>query len=170
MKLNFRRALLLTALTFANSTVFSQPATPPVHCTDSSRECVVAAATAYLNGIVAHDPTNIPLAENAQRWENGINTAANAEKLRYSIKNDFGIKSVRGIRELRWIVEGNQAVGFFLMDSVFPITTTHIAERFQVENGMITEVENIFCASANHTPESSKMPSPTSLSFICSRL
>jgi hypothetical protein len=161
---------LVIAFLFSNSSIVSAKPIPITHCTDSSRECVVAAATAYLDGIVAHNSDNIPLAETAQRWENGINTANNAEKLRYSINNDLGIKLVRGLRELRWVVEGNQAVGFFVMDSVFPMTSTHIIERFQVENGLITEVENIFCASANRTPEPSKIPSPTNLSFICSRL
>src|SRR5690606_9980395 len=100
----------IIAFLFLNSSIIVAQPTTPTHCTDSSRECVVAAATAYLDGILAHNPDNIPLAENAQRWENGINTANNAEKLRYSIKNDIGIKLVTGLRELRWVVEGDQAV------------------------------------------------------------
>lgn len=173
------KSYALTALiTLASSAVFAQPISTPTHCTDSSRECVIEAATAYLNGIVAHDPTNIPLADDVQRWENGINTANNADKLRDSIKNDIGIKTVTGVRELRWFVDGNQVIGFFLMDSNYPWSqkyfgTTHIVERFQVENGMIKEVENVFCASPNshgQGQEPSKIPGPTSLSFICNRL
>lgn len=167
MKMTFKTVLATTVLLLVSANSFA-------YCTDSSRECVISATTAYLNGIVAHDPANIPFADNVQRWENGVNTAMNAEQLRNSIKNDIGIKSVKGIRDLKWYVDGSDAIAFFVLDAVIPGTniyvgTTHIFERFHVENGLINEVESTFCYSPGHTPEDGKIQPPTKLSIICKR-
>jgi hypothetical protein len=165
MKMTFKTVLATTVLSLVSANSFA-------FCTDSSRECVISAATAYLNGIVAHDPANIPFADNVQRWENGVNTAMNAEQLRNSIKNDAGIKLVKGIRDLKWYVDGEDAIAFFVMDAAIGksyVGTTHIFERFHVENGLISEVEATFCYSFTLTPEDGKIQPPTKLSFLCKR-
>lgn len=142
-------------------------------CQEDTRACVIESATAYLDALVSHDPSKVPLAENAKRWENGVNTGQNAEAIRNGLKNYFGFKTIQNLHNLRWLVDGNQAIVFYLIESNFPYThihygTTHVVERFKVQQGLIEEIEAIFCASANKNKENSLMDN-SKLSFMCTR-
>jgi hypothetical protein len=52
-------------------------------------------------------------------------------------------QAVVDIRELKWsVVDGDQAISLYLLDS--PSPPTYIAERFQVDGGLIHHIEAIF--------------------------
>lgn len=166
------QGLLIFTISFV--TLIAQ-ASPLLHCTDASRECVQSAANAYIQALLSHDASNIPLTEDATRWENGIKTAAGAKAIRNSVENDLSLKATHAIRDTRWLIDGNQAIAFYLLDVVIPYTTLHasttrIAERFLVEKGSIKEIEVIFCNSPGTKPESREVTSSIPFSFICSRL
>ena len=55
---------------------------------------------------------------------------------------------ITGIRNVRWIVEGDEAVAFYDLDVTTSDRPVLIAERFRVVGGLITEIEAIFFAQA----------------------
>ncbi len=114
----------------------------------TERDAVIAAAEQYLfHGLVEHDPDKVPLAPNAIRTEQGHNTGTSGEAIAKSLRSDI-MNVIQGIRNVRWIVEGDQAVAWYDLDTTRTETPVLIAERFRVENGLITEIEALF-----HTPE-----------------
>jgi hypothetical protein len=131
-------------------------------CTDGSRECVIASADTYLQALVSHDASEIRLAPDARRTENGLESGNNAEEIRSSLEPPTPDESITGIRDKRWWVDGDQAIVYYLADtSTLPpvdgvhTTTTRIAERFKVVGGLIHEIEAIFWVSPGPTPEGS---------------
>ena len=110
-------------------------------CTTDDRGCQITSANAYLASLVSHDASEIPLHPDAQRYENGNNTGDGAEAI--AAANEGAIMYViTGIRDLRWYVEGDQAVSVYLLDSLVP--PSYIFERFQVNGGLIQEIEARF--------------------------
>jgi hypothetical protein len=162
-----RSLLVATAVVGAGaalpSTVSARPSktAAPKPCTDSSRACVIEAANTYLKALISHDATQIRLAPNARRTENGMATGDNAAAIRKSLTPPTPDQSNVAMRQKRWWVEGENAICYYLLDtSTIPptplhTTTTHIAERFRVRNGLIYEIEAIFWASPGSTPEGS---------------
>ena len=114
----------------------------------SERSAVIEAAEKYLfHGLVEHDGTKVPLAENVVRIEQGKNTGDGKEALVAALAS-VGMSMIEGVENVRWIVEDEQAVAFYdlvLNISDLPVL---IAERFRVVDGLITEIEAIFHAQA----------------------
>ena len=71
----------IAALAFAGAATAQQVA--PV-CTDDSRDCMIAAARAYLDSIVNHDASKVPAHPAIKRTEQGRITAEGEQKLRDS--------------------------------------------------------------------------------------
>jgi hypothetical protein len=130
-------------------------------CRDLSRACVIEVATTY---IVAQADSSkrsgARVAPDVQRWENGIHNARSAEDIRGgSTEDDSGFTGLLSTRDLdRVLVDGDQAVFYWIMDVQDPVTgtyvaTAHISERFQLATDRcgdelspcITEIEAIFC-------------------------
>ncbi len=110
----------------------------------SSRESVIEAAEKYLfHGLVEHDGSKVPLAENVVRTEQGHNTGEGRNGLVEALAHDV-MNVITGIRNVRWIVEGDQAVAFYDLDVTTSDRPVLIAERFRVVDGFITEIEAIF--------------------------
>lgn len=167
---------LKTSVIFAISLLglSSLHALPAPSCTDSSRECVIAASTTYLDALVSHDPSHVPFDRNAERWENGANTGTSGQSISDGLKNDYRFKVIQGIRDVHWMVDGDQAIAYYLLDSIIPdtsvhVSTTHIAEKFIVKQGKIMEIEAIFCNSMTMSPEESKISSSNPPSILCNR-
>ncbi len=64
------------------------------------------------------------------------------------------MKVITGIRNVRWIVEGDEAVAFYDLDVTTSDRSVLIAERFRVVDGFITEIEAIFHAQPASDGES----------------
>ena len=131
-------------------------------CTENSRACMIAAATAYLDSIVAHDASKVPFAPNIRRTEQGHVTADSEAQIRELQKMQ---PDMAGRRNTRFFVDepNHEVIAYTLLEVTgtkadaarktfsdnFPAdqkkpSTVHLAERFKVEKGLITEIEAIF--------------------------
>ena len=147
----------------ARASIAADGPAPP--CTDTSRECVIDAAGTYIAALVSHKGDDVRLAPNARRTENGLVTGSSGEEIRNDLETNQGDAAITGSRDIRWFVDGENAIAYYLLDTsgIPPITgphtaTTHLAERFRVVNGLITEIEAIFWAMPGPTPEGSGWP------------
>jgi hypothetical protein len=131
-------------------------------CTSNSASCMIEAAGKYLDALVSHEASAVPLAQDAVRTEQGGNTGNGADEIREGLESPV-MDSISGIRDRRWFVEPetHNATVYYLLDSTtIPPTpahtaTGHIAERFKVINGQIHEIEAIFWLSPGPTEEGS---------------
>jgi hypothetical protein len=161
--LSWRRLLPFGAiLTVCVPTVMVIGTTPTAagvtYCTDSSRACVISAATSYLDALVSHNSSQVRLAPTAIRTENGYDTGDSGPQIANDLATNPQYLIVHDIRDVRWFVDGDQAIAMYLLDAAVPdlgthFATTHLAERFQVENGLITQIEAIDCTHPGLTPE-----------------
>ena len=112
----------------------------------STREAIIEVAEKYLfHGLVEHDGSKVPLAENVVRHEQGRNTGQGREGLIAALSHEV-MNVVTGVRNVRWIVEGDQAVAFYDLDVEVSDKPVLIAERFRVIDGLISEIEAVFHA------------------------
>ena len=110
----------------------------------SRRGSVIEAAEKYLfPGLVEHDGSKVPLADDVVRIEQGRNTGQGRDELIQALAHDM-MNGITGIRNVRWIVEGEQAVAFYDLDVTVSDRPVLISERFRVVDGLITEIEAIF--------------------------
>jgi hypothetical protein len=135
-----------------------------VGCTDASRACVISAANSYLNALVSHDGNEARLAPSAIRTENGIDTGDGGPEIASELTNSAQYKVIEDIRDVRWFVDGDEAIALYLIDIAIPvvethIATVHVAERFEVVNGLITQIEAFYCAHPGVTPETERSTS-----------
>ena len=131
-------------------------------CTDNSRACMIKAASAYLDSIIAHDASKVPFAPTIHRTEQGHVTADGEAQIRALQKMQPDMK---GRRNTRFFVDepSHTVIAYTLLDvtgtkadpnrktftDAVPAaqakpSTVHLSERFEVENGLITEIEAIF--------------------------
>ena len=117
------------------------------------RESVVRAAEKYLfDGLVKHEPDGIPFHPDVWRKEQGNNTGRSADEIRKSLVSDI-MMVITGIRDVNWIVDGEQAVAFYDLYVKTGPDPVRIAERFRVVDGLITEIEAIFTPPAAPTTQ-----------------
>ena len=111
---------------------------------EGDREQIIATATRYLDALVSHDPTDVPLAPGAWRTEEGRNSGQGADDIRRRMKSDQ-MQVITAVRDVRWFVDGPDAIALYLLDAAG--ATVHAAERFRVVDGLIEEIEAIFFIS-----------------------
>jgi hypothetical protein len=100
---------------------------------------------------VSHDPSDVPLAPDVHRRENGIDTGDSADAIRRSLSPPTPNQVITGARDIRWFVDSksNDAIAFYLLDvATIPPQVVHLSERFRVEHGLITEIEAIFSVNS----------------------
>lgn len=108
---------------------------------------VVAPACAYLASIRSHDGSKIPLAPDAWRIEQGVNTGTTGDEIKKAMSKDYFVNYVEGLRDIRWFVSGDdEAIAYYVLDikGAPGIESTMLAERFKVDDGLITEIEVVF--------------------------
>ena len=119
---------------------------PP--CTDNSRACLIGAAKSYLDNIVRADGSKTLLAPNVRRTVNGHIIDGEAA-LRADMNHEPPISRHYNTR---YFVDRETAtvIAFTLM-SVPPGeaagprgNTSHLAERYTMQGGLITEIEGLF--------------------------
>jgi len=158
------------ALAFFNTA--SVAADAQRRCHEDSRECMIAAATAYLDSIVRHDGSKVPFAPNVRRTEQGEPTGSGIPELLASQAME---PDMIGHANTRFFVDEkqHQVVYFTLLrlaaaDSLeapgrYPRSskeahTIHLAERLKIEKGLITEIEAIFYIPAKDSKGTSGWP------------
>ncbi len=110
------------------------------------RSAVIEAAEKYLfHGLVEHDGSRVPLAPGVVRIEQGRNTGEGREAL-IAVLSNVGMGMIAGVHNIRWTVEGEQAVAFYELEVTTSDRPVLIAERFRVVASLITEIEAIFFA------------------------
>lgn len=142
-------------------------------CTDPSRDCMIAAATSYLEGITHHDGSKVLFAPNAVRTEQGHDTGKGDTVLRAALGR---MPPMLGYSNTRFVIDEktHQLVYFTLLhldnepgdlkNPAVPGTarqgpvTVHLAERFKIEHGLITEIEAIFYSQAGTSDGQSGWP------------
>ena len=100
------------------SPAFGQQVKPD--CIDDNRDCMISAAEAYLDALITHDASNVPFVDEQ------TNNVVVYTLLRIpGTKADPNRKSYSDGRDPS-------------------PSTVHLAERFKVEKGLITEIEALF--------------------------
>jgi hypothetical protein len=149
-----------------------QPAAKPpaqsaaIGCTDNSRACMEAVARSYIDGLLSHDGSKIPLAPDVRRTENALTNARGEAEVRESFARTTMVESASDVRFFS-DVDKRQIVAFFLLnidlkeedatattkagDTEYKVATVkpagtytvHEAERFHIVDGKIREIEII---------------------------
>lgn len=111
---------------------------------EAPREAVLAACQAYLEALVSHVASGVPLAADAWRVENGVDTGASGEAIAKSLESPV-MKTVAGIEDVSWFAEGEQAAAFYTLrvQAGERRATCRIAERFRVRDGELIEIEAV---------------------------
>ncbi len=118
-------------------------------CTDNSRECLVRAVDSYYNAMQNHDGRLAWFAPNIRRTLVGLPNNSG---------EDFIMEGEKSIRESLdraphqthldhryWVDEQAHMVNALMLTSLQDrVSSIHVAERFKVENGLITEIEAVF--------------------------
>jgi hypothetical protein len=170
-------ALFVCLGTFGGLVLYSQngQAEDNKPCHNNTEQCMIAAATTYLDALVSHDATHIRLAPDVVRTEQGHNTGTGAAAIIKSVSLPTFDEAIIDKRDVRWFVDkpDHEAIAFYILDvgaepnPLLPFVrptvatgTVHLSERFKVDNGLIHQIEAIFSIST--TPgEGSGWPPPT---------
>lgn len=166
------RHLLLRSLTLAALLPFAAHAggalakTAAVGCTQKSRVCLEAVARSYIDALVSHDGSKIPLAPDVRRTEQGLTNARGEHEVRESFVRTTMVESTTDVR-LYTDVDKGEVIAFFLLnvdlkeadatattragntDYKVAVTkpagtyTVHEAERFGIVGGKIKAIEII---------------------------
>jgi len=140
----------------------------PGRCIPATRGCLEAIAKSYIDGLVSHDGSKIPLAPNVRRTENALTNARGPHEVRESFARTTMVEGAKDIRFFTDVAKG-EVVAFFLLNVDLKASegggqsstkagnteykvavtkpagtyTVHEAERFRIANGQITEIEII---------------------------
>ncbi len=130
-------------------------------CNGNNAQCMIAAASSYIDALVSHDPSNVPFAPNVRRVENGTVSGTSADEIRLQLSPPTADGVIIGARDIRWFVDGDEVIAYYLLDvsgTIPPTTqvaTVHLSERFKVVHGLIYEIEAIFSVTPGTTPGTS---------------
>lgn len=103
------------------------------------RTAVIATASTYImSGLIHQKPEGVKLAPTCYRGENGWETGKDASVIAENLRNSKSKATVRGVRNMRWVVQGGEAVCLF----EYHMTTgnLHVIEYFRVAAGLIQEI------------------------------
>ncbi len=131
---------------------------PPGLLSPLHKQAIEVAETYIFGGLVEHDGDKVLLADDAFRTEQGFGTGDDAAAIRASLESP-ALQVVSGVKNLRWVVECNfddvchaSAIFDLEIDAFGPRPPVLIAERFRVEDGLITEIEAIFVVQEDFGP------------------
>lgn len=124
-----------------------RPPRPDRHRTadEPTPEELLTAAHAYVAALVSHDPSEVPVAEDVWRIENGRVTADGGDDLRRSLASEI-MHTVQAITNERWFVGNDSAAVFYDLRAKVgeDDMMVRIAERFRVVCGELAEIEAVF--------------------------
>ena len=156
-------AFTVSGLAMAASTADTSPKPP---CIDNTSACLEKIAQLYLDALLTHDGSKLPLAKNVRRTENALTNARGDYEVRESFKRTHMVEGVREARFYTDVARGDIVVFFRgdvdlkdvdaksvtkAGDSEYKVAVTvpagtytiHEAERFRIVKGYITEIEII---------------------------
>jgi hypothetical protein len=129
-------------------------------CRDRTRTCAVAAASTYITAISGRDYRGTRLAPDVRRTQNAMTTATDAQGVRRNGQDPHPDAFITDMRDIRWFVDGPNAIAFSVADTTFPrmgvhTATVHLAHRIKVVRGLMTEIEAVYWVAPGPTPEPS---------------
>lgn len=87
-------------------------------------------AQAYVDALLSHDPSEVPFAKDAVRYEAGLKTGFSGAHLRRSLKRGPQYRLVRDISPVEWSVDGDVVYGVYTLASgAFGRTLTKVEVR-----------------------------------------
>jgi hypothetical protein len=110
---------------------------------DDARDVVIGVAQSYLDSLLSHDASAVPLAEHAYRIENGVYMGNTGAEIRAALE-DPSMDFLDRIEDVRWYAAPGSAVAFYTLyvdagDAGEVVCT--IGERFRVFGGELVEIE-----------------------------
>jgi hypothetical protein len=143
-------ALATCALAFAGLARADQP------CNDA---CKIAAADAYLDALISHDASRIPLAPQVRRIENNRLNADGDVALRKDLETSAKYRVIRGLRDMQKYVAGDDVFVIYTVDAgvagLGQLASGRTFERFRVVNGLITQIEIVVYTSVGRVQQPS---------------
>ncbi len=159
---------LLLPLVMAGAVPASAATPAEARCVADSRVCLEAVAMSYIQALVSHDGSKIPLAPDVRRTENALTNAKGISEVVESFARTDMVKSTADVRMYTDVAKG-EVVAFFLLNvdlkqgagggdvatkaghSQYKVAVTvpagtytvHEAERFKIVAGKIHEIEII---------------------------
>ena len=105
----------------------------------------IAAARAYIDALVSHDATAVPLAEKAVRIEAGLKTGFSGNHIRRSLAGGPQFRVIGGIRQLECVAKPGVVETRYLLDTALfglNLVVAEITELFFIpEDGLIHRIE-----------------------------
>lgn len=128
-------------------------------CRDGSRACLIQTAATYVAALASSDASKVPLAPNVRVTKLAKPVSQGEAQVRAYLSREA---PSTGYRNARYVVDEatGEVAAFFLLgvelkeprasaaepDKLNPPgqMTIHLAERFRIEHGLITEIEAIY--------------------------
>ena len=108
----------------------------------SDRDTLIEICDKYLrHGLVERQPQKIPLALGAIRIERAARRVEDRASLLSALSSQGEVEDVRNVR---WIVEGDQVIALFEVLVTFSGEPVFAMDRFTVRDGEIVEIEAIY--------------------------
>lgn len=122
--------------------------TPP-GCTDDSRECMVRAVESYYDAMQSHEGKRAWLAPDVRRTLIGLPNNSGEDLLMQgeaTIRESLDRAPAQTHLDHRhWVDEKEKTVVSLMLTTLHDqVATIHVAERFKIDQGLITEIEAVF--------------------------
>lgn len=132
-------------------------------CTDAGRECLLSAASSYVDALVNGDSSRARLSDDVRRTLNGKETGRHRAVVQaLALPSSAATYQLRNVRYFADTRTGDVVVFAALDQSLNPLSaaaghvaTIHLAQRLRVTTGLVHEIEQIAW------PTPGTQPSPT---------
>ncbi|HXY94984.1 MAG TPA: hypothetical protein VEP49_21165, partial [Acidimicrobiia bacterium] len=117
---------------------------------DDPRDTVLEVAQTYVDSLLSHDASAVPLAPVAYRIENGVSMGATGAEIRAALEDD-GMRAIKRIEDVRWWAGGGSAAAFYTLfvdGGGAGDVTCRIGERFRVYREQLVEIEVVIALVA----------------------
>ena len=113
---------------------------------DDARDVVIGIAQSYLDSLLSHDASAVPLADQAYRIENGVYMGSTGAEIRAALEHS-SMSFLNRIEDVRWYAAPGSAVAFYTLyvdagDAGEALC--RIGERFRVFDGELVEIEVVY--------------------------
>lgn len=108
-----------------------------------SQDCRLAAAHSYIQALVTHDASNVPLHPQATRVEAGLQTGYSGPQIRTDLTHGPQYRVIRGVRDEHDQVVNGTVHTDYLLDvglGPVPLTTARVQETFTFQDGGIRTI------------------------------
>jgi hypothetical protein len=114
--------------------------------------CKVDAAERYLQALLTHDASAVPLAPHVWRIENNRLNVQGEAAMRKTLETSPAYKVILGLRDKQFYVAGNDVFAIYTVDAgiggLGQLASARTFERFRVIDGRITQIEIVTYTSA----------------------